>query len=131
DALAKFLLWEYVPGEASLLRSVRKLKPGHLVEVDLDQPSFRPIAYWDVPHTAEAEGLNAKVQVEVEILPAAHVFEDLLEPEAHECARGIVMALSDEQERTRGINTVKALYEQKYSRAIYEKKMRQVLKLVD
>ncbi|MCZ6895658.1 MAG: hypothetical protein O7H40_16645, partial [Gammaproteobacteria bacterium] len=100
-------------------------------EVDLDQPSFRPIAYWDVPHTAEAEGLNAKVQVEVETLPAAHVFEDLLEPEAHECARGIVMALSDEQERTRGINTVKALYEQKYSRAIYEKKMRQVLKLVD
>jgi len=49
DALAQFMAWEYVPGKATLFRSIRKLEPGHLIELDLDHPICAPRAYWDVP----------------------------------------------------------------------------------
>ena len=35
DALGQFLAWEYVPGEATLLRAVRRLKPASTLELDL------------------------------------------------------------------------------------------------
>jgi asparagine synthase (glutamine-hydrolysing) len=60
DALVQFLLWEYVPGEATLLHDVRKLKAGHLLEIDLADPHCRPVAYWDVPHEAERHDLDAR-----------------------------------------------------------------------
>jgi len=60
DALVQFLLWEYVPGEATLLHGVRKLKAGHLLEIDLADPHCRPVAYWDVPHEAERHDLDAR-----------------------------------------------------------------------
>ena len=60
DALVQFLLWEYVPGEATLLHGVRKLKAGHLLEIDLSDPHCRPVAYWDVPHEAERHDLDAR-----------------------------------------------------------------------
>jgi asparagine synthase (glutamine-hydrolysing) len=56
DALMQFLLWEYVPGEATLLRGVHKLQAGHVLEIDLKAPRCQPVAYWDVP--AEPERLD-------------------------------------------------------------------------
>ena len=54
DQLGQYLAWEYIPGEGTLIKSIRKLKPAHLMEVDLspqqkDGPrhSIRP--YWDIP----------------------------------------------------------------------------------
>ena len=58
DAAAQFFAWEYVPGEATLLRSVRKLLPGHLIEIDLDNAVCRPREYWDVPDVPEDDSLT-------------------------------------------------------------------------
>ncbi|NIS75878.1 MAG: asparagine synthase (glutamine-hydrolyzing) [Deltaproteobacteria bacterium] len=49
DALGEFLSWEYVPGQSTLLKSVKKLEPGKMIEIDLDNPSCTPKEYWDVP----------------------------------------------------------------------------------
>jgi asparagine synthase (glutamine-hydrolysing) len=35
DALGQFLSWEYVPGDATLLRDIRRLEPACLLELDL------------------------------------------------------------------------------------------------
>jgi len=59
DGLAQFLAWEYVPGAATLLGAVRKLEPGHLIEIDLDNPRLAPRPYWDVPAVAEETGRSA------------------------------------------------------------------------
>jgi asparagine synthase (glutamine-hydrolysing) len=64
DALMQFLLWEYVPGEATLLRGVHKLKAGHLLEVDLRAPRCRPLAYWDVPPETERLDLDTQAWAE-------------------------------------------------------------------
>lgn len=49
DGLSQFLAWEYVPGSQTLFRQIRKLKPAHLLAVELDSPSFSPREYWDIP----------------------------------------------------------------------------------
>jgi asparagine synthase (glutamine-hydrolysing) len=55
DALAELLTWEYVPGSGTLLRSVRKLEAGHLLEVDLQAPACTDKMYWDVPLSSPEE----------------------------------------------------------------------------
>ena len=64
DGLAQFLAWEYLPGEATLLRSIRKLEPGHLIEIDLEDPRCEPRAYWDVPGDGEDTSLDEDAWVE-------------------------------------------------------------------
>ncbi|MDO8550468.1 MAG: asparagine synthase (glutamine-hydrolyzing), partial [Ignavibacteria bacterium] len=49
DALGEFMSWEYVPGKSTLLKSVRKLEPGELIEIDLSNPKCEPKPYWDIP----------------------------------------------------------------------------------
>ncbi len=49
DSLGQFLSWEYVPGQQTLLKAVRKLEPGTCLAIDLDKPVHRPQAYWDIP----------------------------------------------------------------------------------
>lgn len=49
DAAGQLLAWEYIPGSATLLKSVRKLEPGHLLEVNLATHEGRLQQYWDVP----------------------------------------------------------------------------------
>ena len=50
DALAQFLAWEYVPGEATLLRSVRKLRPSDMIDLDLRTGRLCVRTFWDVPN---------------------------------------------------------------------------------
>lgn len=54
DALAEYLAWEYIPGSRTLFKSIKKIEPAHLIEIDLANPSCAPQAFWDVP--AQAEG---------------------------------------------------------------------------
>jgi asparagine synthase (glutamine-hydrolysing) len=48
DALGQFLAWEYVPGEATLLRHVRKLRPAEMLDLDLSTGFKRLSRYWDL-----------------------------------------------------------------------------------
>jgi asparagine synthase (glutamine-hydrolysing) len=43
----------YVPGEESIIRGIRKLKPGHAFEYDLSRQAFSTWPYWSLP---ESEG---------------------------------------------------------------------------
>ncbi|MGE5804932.1 MAG: asparagine synthase (glutamine-hydrolyzing), partial [Ignavibacteria bacterium] len=49
DALSEFLSWEYIPGKSTLIKSVKKLEPGEVIEIDLHRPVLAPKAYWDIP----------------------------------------------------------------------------------
>jgi len=60
DAVGQFLAWEYIPGEATLFKSILKLEPAKLIEIDLNHPVCKPETYWDVPHTEEI--LNRKIE---------------------------------------------------------------------
>ena len=50
DALGQFLAWEYIPGTRTLFNAISKLAPGEMIQIDLDSPSCKPAAYWDVPN---------------------------------------------------------------------------------
>jgi asparagine synthase (glutamine-hydrolysing) len=47
-AFSEFLRWEYVPEDRTLIQSVRKLRSGHLIAIDLRDPKLQPVQYWDV-----------------------------------------------------------------------------------
>lgn len=54
DALGEFLAWEYVPGSGTLFKTIRKLEPGEMIEINLNRPTCHPRTYWDVPTTEES-----------------------------------------------------------------------------
>jgi asparagine synthase (glutamine-hydrolysing) len=49
DALGEFLSWEYVPAPRTLLRGVRKLLPGGMLELDLASGMVQESAWWEPP----------------------------------------------------------------------------------
>ena len=55
NALGEFFAWEYVPGSATLFKDVRKLEPGHMLVIELDQPKITPECFWDIPVNAELD----------------------------------------------------------------------------
>jgi asparagine synthase (glutamine-hydrolysing) len=48
DALGEFFAWEYVPGERTLFRHIKKLLPGHALIVDLDAGSINDVTFWNL-----------------------------------------------------------------------------------
>jgi asparagine synthase (glutamine-hydrolysing) len=58
DALGEFLAWEYVPGRATLFKQIRKLRPGEILEINLQHPKVDPKLFWDIPQTQEDSSLN-------------------------------------------------------------------------
>jgi asparagine synthase (glutamine-hydrolysing) len=58
-ALDEFIAWEYVPGDATLFKAVKKLKPGEILEINLPEPRCMPRIFWDVPDEPEITGLSA------------------------------------------------------------------------
>jgi asparagine synthase (glutamine-hydrolysing) len=48
DAVGQLLSWEYVPGEATLFRSIRRLPPAGILTVDLATGKTAQSVYWDV-----------------------------------------------------------------------------------
>jgi asparagine synthase (glutamine-hydrolysing) len=59
DALGQFLSWEYIPGEATLLRHSRKLRAAEMLEFDLATGARRCSRYWDVPPAYDDVGATA------------------------------------------------------------------------
>jgi asparagine synthase (glutamine-hydrolysing) len=55
--LAEHLAFGYQSGESTLFRNIRKLMPGHWMEVSADGPgpAFRIERYWDVPASSSPE----------------------------------------------------------------------------
>lgn len=53
DALGQFMAWEYIPGDQTLFKSTSKLKPGEMLEIDLQRPECRPRVFWDIPAVPE------------------------------------------------------------------------------
>lgn len=49
DSLGQFFAWEYIPGGGTPLRSIRKLEPATLLDVDLQSGDAATRRYWDVP----------------------------------------------------------------------------------
>jgi hypothetical protein len=54
----------------------------------------------------------------------------MVEPEAASMAEGLVRALSDEERRAEVVEAARALYRDKYSRPVYEEKMRRLFEIV-
>jgi asparagine synthase (glutamine-hydrolysing) len=46
DATGQYLAWEYVPGEATLLKDVRRLEPASLLELDLQTGKHTIRQFW-------------------------------------------------------------------------------------
>src|SRR5919112_3288496 len=59
DALGEFLSWEYVPAPRTLLRGVRKLLPGGMLELDLLSGKLHESSWWELPAPNGAAGLPA------------------------------------------------------------------------
>ena len=55
DALGQLIAWEYCPGEATLLKSIRKLGPGRMLSVDLASGRCEIRRYWRLPDPAAGE----------------------------------------------------------------------------
>jgi asparagine synthase (glutamine-hydrolysing) len=51
EAVRRFLSFQYVPGEETLFRSIKKLLPGHTLTIEDGQTKIRQ--YWDLQFTSE------------------------------------------------------------------------------
>lgn len=79
DALGQFLAWEYIPGDATLLRHVRKLRPAEILELDLATGCSRINRYWDVPQPrADVHASPAQWEEEVDAKVRACVQRQLV-----------------------------------------------------
>lgn len=47
-ALCEFLAWEYVPGPNTLIQGIRRVMPGHFVEMDLHSGECRERSFWSL-----------------------------------------------------------------------------------
>ena len=47
DAVGQFLAWEYVPGDRTMLRDVRRLEPARTLDVDLSSGKVSVRRFWD------------------------------------------------------------------------------------
>jgi asparagine synthase (glutamine-hydrolysing) len=59
DALGEFLSWEYVPAPRTLLRGIRKLLPGGMLELDLTGGQLRESTWWEPAAVNGSSGLPA------------------------------------------------------------------------
>ena len=67
DALGQFLAWEYVPGDATLLRAVRRLKPASTLELDLQSGAVAIREYWDPMRLQSASSKKPDAEWEDEL----------------------------------------------------------------
>lgn len=57
-ALNEFLTWEYVPGERTLFKEIKKLLPGHILVFTAGDPVGTPREYWDLPTGREERSIE-------------------------------------------------------------------------
>ncbi len=65
ELIDRFLTFLYVPGEATLLKGIQKLAPGHYLLIKDGQPTIRQ--YWDLQFTEPSQGKSIE-QAEAELL---------------------------------------------------------------
>jgi asparagine synthase (glutamine-hydrolysing) len=70
DALGQFLAWEYVPTPRTLLCGIEKLRPGHVLEVDLEGGGRECRAYWSVSSIRPANGDSRRSEEWEEVVDA-------------------------------------------------------------
>jgi asparagine synthase (glutamine-hydrolysing) len=61
-ALAEYLAFGYLSGEQTMYRGIRKLMPGHWLEIG-EQGGVSIAQYWDVPVAAEKESLPRRAYI--------------------------------------------------------------------
>lgn len=64
DAVAQLLSWEYVPGEATPFRAIRRLPPAGLLTVDLVTGKTSHSVYWDALDDSLPEGRKSAASLE-------------------------------------------------------------------
>ena len=47
EAMRDYLTFQFVLGDATLFAGIRKVQPGHFVEVDVDSGAIRTVRYWE------------------------------------------------------------------------------------
>lgn len=83
DALGEFLAWEYVPAPHTLLRSIRKLEPGSLLELDLATGDVKERRWYRIPppgpedRSRTFEEWAEEVDTAVRGSVAAHLMSDV------------------------------------------------------
>jgi asparagine synthase (glutamine-hydrolysing) len=75
DALGQFIAWEYIPAPQTLVRSIRKLEPGHLLECNLATGAASSRCYWDVPLAQTPEADHARTEADWAELVDARIGE--------------------------------------------------------
>ena len=58
DGLGEFFAWEYVPGAHTLFKTIRKLEPGHYIDIQLDRPKPQARQFWDIPTERPGQNLS-------------------------------------------------------------------------
>jgi len=66
DGLGQFLSWEYVPAPQTLLREVRKLEPGAMLDVDLATSRVTQRTWWHLPTVEGLRGTARRTPAEWE-----------------------------------------------------------------
>jgi asparagine synthase (glutamine-hydrolysing) len=70
DSLAQFLSWEYVPGEGTLLKDIRRLEPGRTLLLDVSTGRGSLQRYWDVLDDTGAAPARSDDEWESEVTAA-------------------------------------------------------------
>jgi asparagine synthase (glutamine-hydrolysing) len=70
DSLAQFLSWEYVPGEGTLLKDIRRLQPGRTLLLDISTGRGSLQRYWDVLDDTGAAPARSDDEWESEVTAA-------------------------------------------------------------
>jgi asparagine synthase (glutamine-hydrolysing) len=47
DAMRDYITFQFVLGEATLFAGIRKVQPGHYIELDVDSGALRTVRYWE------------------------------------------------------------------------------------
>lgn len=58
DALGQFMAWEYIPGQGTLHKAIRKLEPGCLLDIDVASGNATHQQYWDLPLAQQDDSLS-------------------------------------------------------------------------
>lgn len=64
DALSHYLTYRYIPSDLTILKGIKKLKPGHYILLDLKTRKLKLEKYWDIPLELK-ERNEQKIQNEI------------------------------------------------------------------
>jgi asparagine synthase (glutamine-hydrolysing) len=78
DSLGQFMAWEYVPGDRTLFRAIRKLRPGEMLTLDVPAGCVAVDCWWDIDVCANGASQPTYSRAE---------WEDIVDAKLQECVR--------------------------------------------